>query len=165
MATANNIQSLPPELLRKGRFDEIFFVDLPTKEERINIFKIHLAKYRQTTVTGLETLADKTQFFNGAEIEECVKEAMFIAYNENPDVEQVSMRHLMQAIEPIVPLAKTMANQIKFLREFGKSKRARPASKEPNTEHLATEEEPNKAVIRTKAEREQDIYEFEQPEG
>jgi ATP-dependent 26S proteasome regulatory subunit len=165
VATANNIQSLPPELLRKGRFDEIFFVDLPTKEERINIFKIHLAKYRQTTVTGLETLADKTQFFNGAEIEECVKEAMFIAYNENPDVEQVSMRHLMQAIEPIVPLAKTMANQIKFLREFGKSKRARPASKEPNTEHLATEEEPNKAVIRTKAEREQDIYEFEQPEG
>jgi ATP-dependent 26S proteasome regulatory subunit len=159
VATANNIQALPPELLRKGRFDEIFFVDLPTKEERKNIFKIHLAKYKQNSITDLDSLAEKTKYFNGAEIEECVKEAMFIAYNENPNVTQISIKHLETAIEPIVPLALTMPNQINFLREFGKSKRARPASKEFNEESLQadTTSKDNK-VVKTKSEKEFDIY-------
>jgi ATP-dependent 26S proteasome regulatory subunit len=159
VATANNIQSLPPELLRKGRFDEIFFVDLPTHEERKNIFKIHLAKYKQNSITDFDSLADKSKYFNGAEIEECVKEAMFIAYNENSNVTQISIKHLETAIEPIVPLAMTMPNQINFLREFGKSKRARPASKEFNEESLQAEtESKDNKVVKTKSEKEFDIY-------
>jgi len=159
VATANNIQSLPPELLRKGRFDEIFFVDLPTYEERKNIFKIHLAKYKQNSITDLDSLADKSKYFNGAEIEECVKEAMFIAYNQDPNVTQISIKHLETAIEPIVPLAMTMPNQINFLREFGKSKRARPASKEFNEEPLQSEtESKDNKVVKTKSEKEFDIY-------
>lgn len=159
VATANNIQALPPELLRKGRFDEIFFVDLPTKEERINIFRIHLAKYGQNSITDYGSLGEKTRFFNGAEIEECVKEAMFIAYNENPDVKQISVKHLEAAIKPIVPLAMTMPKQISFLRDFGKSRRARPASKEMNDEYFKPEDlAKDIKVVRTKSENDLDIY-------
>lgn len=162
VATANNIQALPPELLRKGRFDDIFFVDLPTKEERKNIFGIHLAKYKQHSITNIDLVAEKAKYFSGAEIEECVKEAMFIAYNENPNVTQITVEHLFKAIEPIVPLALTMPTQINFLREFGKSKRARPASKELNSESLIVEgETKNEKLIRTKSERDFDIYDEE----
>lgn len=159
VATANNIQALPPELLRKGRFDEIFFVDLPTMEERENIFRIHLAKYKQSSITDLGEIAKQTMFFNGAEIEESVKESMFIAYNRDPDVKQITIKDLEGAIAPIVPLAKTMPNQIKFLREFGKSKRARPASKALNEEHIPEEKEGSDGkVVKTKSEREMDVY-------
>lgn len=156
VATANNIQALPPELLRKGRFDEIFFVDLPTKEERKNIFKIHLKRYSQNSISSFDELVDKSKYFNGAEIEECVKEAMFIAYDENPDVKEITLKHLLSAIEPIIPLAMTMQPQINFLRQFGKSKRARPASKEFNEESISEEESKN--VIKTKTEKDFDIY-------
>lgn len=77
VATANDISQLPPEFLRKGRFDEIFFVDLPTKEERKEILRIHLSKNNQTSIHELDCLADATRLFNGAEIEEVVKESMF----------------------------------------------------------------------------------------
>ena len=73
VATANNINQLPPELLRKGRFDEIFFVDLPSKEERKNIFTIHLNKKGQNPIKNnypMESLANNTEGFNGAEIED-----------------------------------------------------------------------------------------------
>lgn len=159
VATANNIQALPPELLRKGRFDEIFFVDLPTKEERKNIFKIHLNKYGQSSISDLDEIAKQTLYFNGAEIEESVKEAMFIAYNRDPNVKQITINDLEDAIEPIVPLAKTMPNQIKFLRDFGKSKRARPASASLNEEQLPDDKEgKDKKVPKTKQEKEMDIY-------
>jgi SpoVK/Ycf46/Vps4 family AAA+-type ATPase len=156
VATANNIQALPPELLRKGRFDEIFFVDLPTKEERKNIFKIHLKRYGQGSIVNFDELVEKSKYFNGAEIEECVKEAMFIAYDENQDVKEITLKHLLAAIEPIIPLAMTMQQQINFLRQFGKSKRARPASKEFNEEEITVEE--GKTVLKTKAEKDFDIY-------
>lgn len=162
VATANNIQALPPELLRKGRFDEIFFVDLPTEEERANIFKIHLSKYKQESIKDLGRIAAGTMFFNGAEIEECVKEAMFLAYNEDPNVKQISYKHLESAIKPIVPLAKTMAQQIRFLRDFGKSGRARPASKDFNEENIqgmgSPESDRPVRVVMTRSEREMDIY-------
>lgn len=162
VATANNIQALPPELLRKGRFDDIFFVDLPTKEERKNIFNIHMAKNNQHSITNIGAVAEKTKYFSGAEIEECVKEAMFIAYNENPNVTQITIEHLEAAIEPIVPLASTMATKINLLREFGKSKLARPASKEWNDEDLTTEGESKYVkLMRTKSDREFDIYDEE----
>lgn len=158
VATANNISDLPPELLRKGRFDEIFFVDLPNKEERSNIFKIHLEKHKQKNITDFNTLADKSKYFNGAEIEETVKEAMFLSYVENPENAQISIRHIEKAIEQIVPLAQTMKKKIDGLREWA-STRARPASSERNEEKLElTETEKENQIVQTKREKEEDIF-------
>ncbi|MCB0536646.1 MAG: AAA family ATPase [Bacteroidetes bacterium] len=130
VATANDISLLPPELLRKGRFDEIFFVDLPNKEDRKSIFSIHLAKKNQLPENfGLDKLAEESTGFNGAEIEECVKEAMFAAYTDNPNEPKLQIIHLLNAIKETVPLSKTMKDQIDFLRKWAKS-RAKQAGKE-----------------------------------
>jgi len=156
VATANNISDLPPELLRKGRFDEIFFVDLPTKEERANIFKIHLAKYGQTSIFDIDCLADKSKFFNGAEIEESVKEAMFLSYVENPDNNQISLKHLEKAIEQVVPLSQTMKKKIDGLRDWA-STRARLASKKCNEEDIVETIE-DKKIKQTKREIVEDVF-------
>ena len=133
VATANNINQLPPELLRKGRFDEIFFVDLPSQKEKENIFSIHLQKNRQNVSSfALDILAQKAEGFNGAEIEECVKEAMFTAYVESQEsniAPKLQMIHILDAIKNSVPLSKTMEKQITDLRKFAVS-RAKNASKE-----------------------------------
>ena len=130
VATANNINLLPPELLRKGRFDEIFFVDLPTTQERQNIFSIHLKKKGQDpSKFPLGILGKKTEGFNGAEIEECIKEAMFAAYVQNPDEPKLEAAHIVEAIEKTVPLSTTMKEQITNLREWAKT-RAKNASNE-----------------------------------
>lgn len=119
IATANDIQQLPPELLRKGRFDEIFFVDLPSEEERKNIFKIHLEKKNQLSNNfALEKIAKDSDGFNGAEIEECVKEAMFTAYIESPEAPILNTKHLIDSIINTVPLSKTMKDEIGFLRKW-----------------------------------------------
>ena len=140
VATANKIESLAPELLRKGRFDEIFFIDLPTPEERYNIFRIHLAKFHQYGIKDLDELVNNTRGFNGAEIEETVKEAMFIAYVENPDCRQIEERHLLESAKQVVPLAQTMCNEIKQLRAKAKDRKARLASLKPNEEAIESEE-------------------------
>lgn len=133
VATANNINQLPPELLKKGRFDEIFFVDLPSQKEKENIFSIHLQKNRQNVSSfALDILAQKAEGFNGAEIEECVKEAMFTAYVESQEsniAPKLQMIHILDAIKNTVPLSKTMEKQITDLRKFAVS-RAKNASKE-----------------------------------
>lgn len=133
VATANNINQLPPELLRKGIFDEIFFVDLPSQKEKENIFSIHLQKNRQNVSSfALDILAQKAEGFNGAEIEECVKEAMFTAYVESQEsniAPKLQMIHILDAIKNTVPLSKTMEKQITDLRKFAVS-RAKNASKE-----------------------------------
>lgn len=130
VATANNINLLPPELLRKGRFDEIFFVDLPTAQERQNIFSIHLQKKDQDpSKFPMELFAKKTEGFNGAEIEECIKEAMFAAYVQNPEEPKLEAAHIVEAIEKTVPLSTTMREQITNLREWAKT-RAKNASEE-----------------------------------
>ena len=133
VATANNINQPPPELLRKGRFDEIFFVDLPSQKEKENIFSIHLQKNRQNVSSfALDILAQKAEGFNGAEIEECVKEAMFTAYVESQEsniAPKLQMIHILDAIKNTVPLSKTMEKQITDLRKFAVS-RAKNASKE-----------------------------------
>lgn len=156
VATANNISNLPPELLRKGRFDEIFFVDLPTFEERKHIFKIHLQKYGQRSITDFNYLAQKSQFFNGAEIEEVVKEALFLSYIEDFDKDQISIKHLEKAIEPVVPLAQTMNEKISKLREWAFS-RARLASDVQNKEILETKDN-EKEIPKTRREVEEDIF-------
>lgn len=130
VATANDISSLPPELLRKGRFDEIFFVDLPSAKERENIFNIHLNnKHRDAKMLGLNMseLVKKTEGFSGAEIEEVVNEALFNAYaNGQKDLE---MQNLLDCISDTSPLSRTMAETIANLRKWAEQ-RARMASKE-----------------------------------
>jgi ATP-dependent 26S proteasome regulatory subunit len=158
VATANNISDLPPELLRKGRFDEIFFIDLPTKEERKSIFQIHLNKHSQKNITDYESISELSKYFNGAEIEESVNEARFQSYLENPDNPQISIRHLEQTIKQIVPLAQTMKRKIDGLREWA-STRARPASGEKNLEKLEIDEEITETKInQTKREKQEDIF-------
>lgn len=153
VATANKINNLPPELLRKGRFDEIFFVDLPTFEERQHIFKIHLEKNGKEDISNLEELAEKTKYFNGAEIEEVVKEALFIAYTANENQPVLKSDHIIEAIQPIVPLAQTMRDQISGLREWA-TNRARPASAATNTEKI----EKRGGILQTKREKEENIF-------
>ena len=130
VATANDISSLPPELLRKGRFDEIFFVDLPSAKERENIFNIHLSnKKRDAKKLGLNMaeLVKKTEGFSGAEIEEVVNEALFNAYAAGQS--DLQQENLLECISATSPLSRTMAETIANLRKWAEQ-RARMASKE-----------------------------------
>ncbi len=125
VATANDISGLPPEFLRKGRFDEIFYVDLPHQEERSEIFKIQLKKYAwEIKDLNLDLIKEKTQDFSGAEIEQVIVEARYRALNQN---EEFQLKHVLEAIKETIPLAKTMTEQIEGLRSWAKF-RARPAS-------------------------------------
>lgn len=128
VATANNIQSLPPEMLRKGRFDEIFFVGLPTQEERKAIFAVHLERLRPHTVKNydLERLAYETPDFSGAEIEQMLVEAMHTGFSQNRDF---TTDDIVEAASQIIPLARTAQGQIEFLQEWAASGKARLASK------------------------------------
>ena len=139
VATANNINQLPPELLRKGRFDEIFFVDLPNSEERKNIFKIHLAKKKQNpSMFPLEMFSSKTEGFNGAEIEECINEALFAAYIANPKEPKLEAVHIMTAIKETVPLSTTMKEQISMLRQWAatRAKNASVMTPQPHSDEM-----------------------------
>src|SRR5262249_37535930 len=125
VATANDISQLPPELLRKGRLDEIFFVDLPTAEERREVFEIHLAKRgRDATQFELEQLIDASAHFSGAEIEEAINSALYDAFYAR---QQLATTHILSALRQTVPLAKTMDQQISALRSWAEG-RARNAS-------------------------------------
>ena len=125
VATANDISQLPPELLRKGRLDEIFFVDLPSREERAEIFRIHPNKRaRDAAKFNLETLADGSHHFSGAEIEEAINSALYDAFYDRAEV---TTGHIQTALAQTVPLAKTMDEQIGQLRSWADG-RARNAS-------------------------------------
>lgn len=123
IATANNINALPSEMLRKGRFDEIFFVDLPTKAERKVIFKLHLEKRLKGSIskdfaltdTLLNKLAEITEGFVGAEIEQVVISALFEAFSEN---RTLSEKDLYKVIKNTVPLSTTQSEQILAIREW-----------------------------------------------
>ena len=125
VATANDISQLPPELLRKGRLDEIFFVDLPSLEEREEIFRIHIAR-RQRPVEqfDLAALAAASQDFSGAEIEEAINSALYDAFYEQRDITTESV---LATLSQTVPLARTMDEQINRLRSWAEG-RARNAS-------------------------------------
>ncbi len=139
IATANNIDRLPPELLRKGRFDEIFFLDLPNPQERYEILYIQLTKRNRSPENyDLENLAFLTEGFNGAELEEVVISALYEAYYANRELEQ---EDLVTSIKSTVPLSQTMKEQVRHLREWC-ADRARPASLEfsydANTQQCAS---------------------------
>ncbi|MHC9544523.1 MAG: AAA family ATPase [Vulcanimicrobiota bacterium] len=126
MATANNISILPPELLRKGRFDEIFFVDLPTQAEREQIFKIHIGKKRRKVESfNLPMLAAEAKGFSGAEIEEAVVTGLYDAFYDGGDL---TNEYVMSALRQTVPLSRTMDESIQKLREWS-THRARPATR------------------------------------
>jgi SpoVK/Ycf46/Vps4 family AAA+-type ATPase len=127
IATANDVSQLPPEILRKGRFDEIFFVDLPTDDERNEIFKIHLIKRnRKPEDYDIDILVEKSVSFTGAEIEAAIISAMYEAFADNK--REFSTDDILCAIEETVPLAVTMKEQIDGLRAWA-ARRARHASK------------------------------------
>ncbi len=128
VATANNIRALPPEMLRKGRFDEIFFVGLPNETERQAIFKVHLAKLRPHNLGNYDVkrLAYETPDFSGAEIEQTIIEAMHIGFSQNRDF---TTDDILEAASQIVPLAKTAQEQIEFLQQWVAAGKARLASK------------------------------------
>jgi ATP-dependent 26S proteasome regulatory subunit len=126
VATANDIGSLPPELLRKGRFDEIFFVDLPNASEREEIWKIQISKYgRDPKLFNIDRLTMMTQRYTGAEIEQAVVEAMYNAFSDNG--REVKTDDMSIAVEETMPLSKTMSEKIQQLQEFAEN-RARPAT-------------------------------------
>jgi ATP-dependent 26S proteasome regulatory subunit len=127
IATANDVSSLPPELLRKGRFDELFFVDLPNRTERAQIIAAALRSHKRD-LSGFDDfgrVADATEGFTGAEIAALVPEAMFAAFNDGK--RRVVTGDLLRAAEGIVPLSKTKADVIARLKDWAKG-RARPAS-------------------------------------
>jgi SpoVK/Ycf46/Vps4 family AAA+-type ATPase len=124
VATANNISALPPELMRKGRFDEIFFVDLPTHNERSEILKLHLARrLLHPKVTGdfivddatLKQMAHSTEGFVGAELEQVVISGLFEAFYEDRSIQ---MKDFERAISLTVPLSVTQSEEIQRLREW-----------------------------------------------
>ncbi len=125
VATANDISQLPPELLRKGRLDEIFFVDLPSREERGEVFRIHLQKRRRdAALFDLKALAGSSENFSGAEIEEAINSALYDAFYAG---EELTTAHVLTGLAQTVPLAKTMDEQIGHLRAWAEG-RARNAS-------------------------------------
>lgn len=127
IATANDVSQLPPEMLRKGRFDEIFFVDLPDKKEREAIFKIHLAKRkRDPKKFKMPALADATKGFSGAEIEQVVVGALYTAFDDGREVVQ---KDLITEAHAVVPLSVMMSEEVGELREWARM-RTRPASKQ-----------------------------------
>jgi len=125
MATANRVERLPSEFLRKGRFDEIFFVDLPTAEERGDIFKIHLMKRRREIDRfDLAQLANVCDGFSGAEIEQALIAAMYEAFAQEREFTQLD---IIAACRATMPLSKTMTEQVTALRDWARQ-RARPAA-------------------------------------
>ena len=123
IATANNIDRLPAEFLRKGRFDEIFFVDLPTHTERVAIWHVHLKRIADGAASGglqvtpavLESLADATEGFSGAEIEQAVVAGLFDAYGER---RALVVKDLHTAVQTTVPLSVTQEEQIRKIRAW-----------------------------------------------
>ena len=124
-ATCNNVSALPPELIRKGRFDELFFVDLPHQAERKQIYSIQLAKRKRNTAAfDLEQVATAAKGYSGAEIEAAVQGALYAAYSEK---KPLTTQLLIEALAQTVPLSTTRAEEIAALREWAKT-RAVPAT-------------------------------------
>jgi SpoVK/Ycf46/Vps4 family AAA+-type ATPase len=120
VATANDIEALPPELLRKGRFDEIFFVDLPGPESRREIFSIHLKKRgKDPAAFDLDALAKASDGYSGAEIEQAVVSGLYDAFVAGQDL---STQFVLDALRNSPPLSVTMAERVEALREWAKGR-------------------------------------------
>ena len=119
-ATCNNVTVLPPELIRKGRFDELFFVDLPSESERKQIFSIQLARRKRNPAQfDLERVAATAKGYSGAEIDAAVQGALYAAYSEK---KPLSTQSLIDAVSQTVPLSTTRAEEIAALREWARTR-------------------------------------------
>lgn len=127
ISTANNIDLLPLEIIRKGRFDEIFFLDLPKKEEREDIFKIHLKEFRPNSWQSFDysRLGKDSELFSGAEIRQSIIEGMYHAFYEN---REFSTEDICKAIHELIPLANLESKQMLRLQNWASSGRIRSAS-------------------------------------
>jgi SpoVK/Ycf46/Vps4 family AAA+-type ATPase len=144
VATANDLSKLPPELLRKGRMDQIFFVDLPGPTERAEILMIHLARRgRDPNEFDLPALVRATDGFNGAELEEVVVTALYEAFTDkNGQAEpKLASRHLLKAAAELVPLSRTRQRQIEEMRAWAAQncRLAARAPDAPESERQASE--------------------------
>jgi SpoVK/Ycf46/Vps4 family AAA+-type ATPase len=120
VATANSIDNLPPELLRKGRFDEIFFIDLPDAPTRAEIFAIHLSCRNFDPLRfDLNELAQHAEQFSGAEIEQAVVSALYTCSARR---EPLSTLHIQQTLDSAVPLAVMLAEKVQALRSWAKDR-------------------------------------------
>ena len=128
IATANNVDELPPEMMRKGRFDEIFFVDLPTLPERKEIVAIHIKRRgRDPEQFNLDLISEKSEGMTGAEIEQAIVSALFDEYDRNGKTGVLTSEGVLHSLQETVPLSRTMKEKIAALRNWCKT-RARPAS-------------------------------------
>lgn len=164
VATANNIHALPSEMLRKGRFDEIFFVDLPTLSEREAIFKVHLKNRLQSeevkgnfewSEANLLHLAAKTEGFVGAEIENIVINGLFEAFCED---RPIRMEDFDKAIDNTVPLVVTQAEQISSIREWA-NVRAVAATAPEDRQDYVREDDDSIAIKKKEKERKKEVFE------
>jgi SpoVK/Ycf46/Vps4 family AAA+-type ATPase len=130
IATANNIDLLPLEIIRKGRFDEIFFLDLPKQEEREEIFKIHLQEFRPNTWESFDysRLSESSNAFSGAEIRQSIIEGMYHAFYEK---REFTTDDICMALKELIPLANLESDQMKKLQNWSSSGRIRLASSKP----------------------------------
>ena len=125
MATANDVTQLPPELLRKGRFDELFWIDLPNRQEREAIWRIQIAKFsREPEKFDLAQLARATEGLTGSEIEQVFIDSLHEAFSRRAEPTDLSIALLLN---DLVPLSKLMSEQIEALRKWAKG-RARRAT-------------------------------------
>jgi len=131
IATANDVSLLPPELLRKGRFDEIFFVDLPSPRERREIVRIQIEKLNRRSAIqrdpanfDVERIVAATQGFSGAEIEQSIISALYDAFEAHEDL---TTERILKSASEMIPLSYTMKENIDAMREWASS-RARRAS-------------------------------------
>ncbi|MHA1282417.1 MAG: AAA family ATPase [Promethearchaeota archaeon] len=128
VATANDTSALPPELMRKGRFDELFFLELPNEEERKEIFEVHLKNVgRDPNNYDIEQLVKKTDKFTGAEIEQVIKEALYIAFSDNR--RELDDEDILEAISKTKPLSETKKDIIEALTLMVEKREVRSASK------------------------------------
>ncbi|GAA1980100.1 AAA family ATPase [Terrabacter lapilli] len=143
IATANKVDRLPPEFLRKGRFDEIFFVDLPTRLERRDIWSLHLSKRLQRSKAAnldiseslLDTLADVTEGYAGAEIEQAVVAALFDAF---ADRRQLKDDDLVRSIRNMVPLSVTQAEEIAAVRSWAATRAVAATAADDRSSYRST---------------------------
>ena len=128
VATANNIEWIPPEVIRKGRFDEVFFLTLPSREERQAIFEVHLQKSRPNQLDNfqLPLLSDLSKDFSGAEIEQVIIEAMRFGFSQK---REFTTEDIIISIKNCVPLAKTKSSEIQALQKWAESGNIAQASK------------------------------------
>jgi SpoVK/Ycf46/Vps4 family AAA+-type ATPase len=153
VATANSVANLPPEMLRRGRFDELFFVDLPNYHERKHIFSIHLAKRGwKPEKYDVAKLANKTEGYSGAEIEQIVVSAMIDAYGQGRVLAQ---EDLEKSKEQSVPLSVTMEEKVFALREWAASRCRRATSDSRVTQMLEEEQRQAEFLAEEEASKEQ----------